>query len=256
MIGRTLIAVLILGICAAVFLMLDIPRDKNDALITPAHAAPAITARDRVIEGRAVGEVVMGSQVVFRIRSAAGGLSPFQRAQVVAHRLELLTGNLLQPEDIATGRVRGQDVVLAEEELVITADSTHARLNRTTPTRLAQQWAGNLKAALEGRPISEKPAVEEPPAEEPVVEEPPAEAPVAEKLVPIISVGDGTRVGAALVSGPSDKVRDVNAVAQIEGTFGTAVRGRVLVPVATEDVIQRISRVPQTSVTALVDIRL
>ncbi len=234
---RTIIlALLIPGLCAGVFLIADMQPGKDSAVIAPAYAGPAVTAREQVIAGTSVGEVVMDGQVIFRIRTPAGGLSPFQRAQVVAQRLDLLTGDGLQVEDITTGRANSQDVVLAEGEVVITADTTHARLNQTTPMELAEQWAGNLESAVEGRPVAERPT--------------------AEKLVPIISVGDGTRIGGALVAGPSDKVADVKAVAQIEGTFGTAVRGRVLVPVSSEDVIQKISRVPQTSVTALVDIKL
>ncbi len=145
-------------------------------------------------------------------------------------------GDTLQPEDITTGRVNGQEVVLAEGEVVVTADQEHARINATTPTALAKFWAQRVVNAVEGRPVEE--------------------TPVGEKVVPIISVGTGTRVGGALVSGSRTRLREVVAVAQIEGQLGTAVRMRALVPVSTEDVVREIRRVPETSVIGLVDIRL
>lgn len=206
------------------------------AVVYPVHAAGAVTAREARIAGISVGEVLFDDQVVFRIRTSAGGYTPFQRAQIVAGRLEELMGDALQPEDITTGRVGGQEVVLAEGKIVVTADEPHARMNRTTPMALANLWAQRLENAVAGRPVTE--------------------TPVAEKVVPIISVGTGTRVGGALVAGARDKVDEVVAVAQIEGRFGAAVRVRALVPVSSENVVERIRRVPGTSVIGLVDIRL
>lgn len=77
-----------------------------------------------------------------------------------------------------------------------------------------------------------------------------------QKVVPIISVGKGVRVGGALVTGSASKVDQVKAVAQVEGSFSKSVRVRILVPVSSENVVQKISRVPGTSVTGLVDIKI
>ena len=223
-------------ISAAVYTVVSTPTTEGGAIISPAYASPAVTARETRLAGRSVGEVLVDGQVVFRIRTSAGGYTPFQRAQIVADRLEVLMGDSLQPEDITTGRVNGQEVVLAEGEVVVTADQEHARINATTPTALAKFWAQRVENAVEGQPVEE--------------------TPVGEKVVPIISVGTGTRVGGALVSGSRTRLDEVVAVAQIEGQLGTAVRMRALVPVSAEDVVREIRRVPETSVIGLVDIRL
>lgn len=202
-----------------------------------AMAAPStVNAQRALLAGAEVGEVLIDGQVVFRIRTSAGGLSPYERAQTVAERLNRLMSKPVQPENIRATVVNSQAVVLMDSEVVITADEEHARLNNTTPIRLAALWALQLRRAVQGLSVTD--------------------TPLAEKVVPIISVGSGTRIGGALVSGNRDRIDDVRAVAQVEGTMGSSVRVRILVPVSTENVVQEIRRVPETSVTGLVDIRL
>lgn len=225
-------AILLAAICISACLAFISP----DSTLPAASGSPAVTARESFLGGSSVGEVLVDDQVVFRIRTSAGGYTPFERAQVIAARLEQLMGDSLQPEDITTGRVRGLEVVLARGEVVVTADPAHALISDTTPIELADLWAQRLENAVAGRPVTE--------------------TPVAQKVVPIISVGSGARVGGALVAGAQDKLDEVKAVAQIEGDFGRSVRVRALIPVSTEDVVQEISRVPETSVIGLVDIRL
>lgn len=75
-----------------------------------------------------------------------------------------------------------------------------------------------------------------------------------QKVVPVISVGSGLRLGGALVTGPKARVQQVTAVAELDGKFGDAVRIRALVPVSTQNFMGNISRVPETSVIGLVNI--
>jgi len=76
------------------------------------------------------------------------------------------------------------------------------------------------------------------------------------KVVPIISGGEGTEVGAAQIMGPPSAVRKVQAVAQIEGRFRPAgVRLRALIPVETKS-ISSIRRVPGVGISGLIDVRL
>ena len=56
----------------------------------------------------------------------------------------------------------------------------------------------------------------------------------ATKVVPIISVGDGSRAGAAQVSGPQSKVDQVKAALIIEQTI-IGVRAKILIPVDNVD---------------------
>ncbi len=80
---------------------------------------------------------------------------------------------------------------------------------------------------------------------------------VPQKIVPIISVGSGLRVGGALVTAPSQaSLKRVVAVGQLEGNFQKSVRVRVLIPVSSQNVVQKITRVPGASVVGLVDIKI
>jgi hypothetical protein len=80
------------------------------------------------------------------------------------------------------------------------------------------------------------------------------------RVVPIVSVGRGTFVGAVQVSGPKQQVDQVKAVAQIEGQakIGSAVRVRGLIPITTRTAtdLGSLSRVKGVGVSALIDVQL
>ena len=217
------------AVCAVLYL----PSSRTS---TPAYAAAAdIRAQQVTVDGRQAGEVLVNQQVVIRLRTSAGGSSPYQRAQEVAQRLQSLMSTSM-PQSIVMKRMNGQYVVVAGSTLIVTADPAEARLNGMTTAGLANSWALRLSSALGVNPVDP--------------------TPVSQKIVPIISIGKGTRVGGALVSGASNRLDEVVAVAQIEGTFGGSVRIRALVPVSTTNVVSNIRRVPQTAVIGLVDIKL
>jgi hypothetical protein len=77
----------------------------------------------------------------------------------------------------------------------------------------------------------------------------------ATKVVPILSVGTGTRIGAAQVSGPRAAVDRTKAVGQIEGEF-QALRVKALVPLDSENPLKGIRRVRGVGVSAIIDLRL
>lgn len=78
----------------------------------------------------------------------------------------------------------------------------------------------------------------------------------ATKVVPIISAGDGTEVGAVQVMGPPSAVNQVNAVAQVEGNFrALGIRIRAMVPVRTRN-ITNIKRIPGVGISGLIDVKL
>lgn len=74
-------------------------------------------------------------------------------------------------------------------------------------------------------------------------------------VVPILSVGSGTAIGAAQVAGPPELVKKVKAVAQIEARVGS-FRGKGLVPVGSTNVKKGLSRVEGVGLSALVDFKL
>ncbi|HEY3297618.1 MAG TPA: hypothetical protein VGK34_03095 [Armatimonadota bacterium] len=75
------------------------------------------------------------------------------------------------------------------------------------------------------------------------------------KVVPIISLGQGFRAGAAQVSGPGTQIDKVKAVAQIETKF-SGVRINILVPVASKSIGKDIKRVSGVGVSAIIDLKL
>ena len=77
------------------------------------------------------------------------------------------------------------------------------------------------------------------------------------KVVPIISIGQGSYVGAVQVSGPATQVEKVKAVAQLEANMsGKTFRIRALVPIESKDIVKDLKRVTGVGVTAIVDVRL
>jgi hypothetical protein len=77
------------------------------------------------------------------------------------------------------------------------------------------------------------------------------------KVVPILSTGTGGYVGAAQVAGPEENVREVKAVAQIElRLLGRRVRAKALIPVHTENLVDKITRVDGVGVSAILDVKL
>jgi hypothetical protein len=75
------------------------------------------------------------------------------------------------------------------------------------------------------------------------------------KVVPIISAGTGTYLGAVQVAGPRTDVDTVKAVAQLEGKL-SRFRVKALIPVDTINPTKSPSRVRNVGVTALVDVKL
>lgn len=76
------------------------------------------------------------------------------------------------------------------------------------------------------------------------------------KVVPIISLGNGTRVGAAQVGGNLRRAVDnTQAVAQLETTF-QGVRATILIPVDSVNPVRQFRRVQGVGVTAIIDARI
>lgn len=76
------------------------------------------------------------------------------------------------------------------------------------------------------------------------------------KVVPIVSIGNGTHIGAAQVGGVSkNAVEQTKAVAQLEGDFNR-IRARALIPIDSENPIKQFRRVQGVGVTAIIDVKL
>ena len=76
------------------------------------------------------------------------------------------------------------------------------------------------------------------------------------KVVPIVSMGDGTRIGAAQIGGTSKaSVDQTQAVAQLETRFH-GIRISILIPIDSLNPLQQFRRVQGIGVTAIIDVKL
>lgn len=76
------------------------------------------------------------------------------------------------------------------------------------------------------------------------------------KVVPIVSMGDGTHIGAAQVGGASQSaVEKTQAVAQIEASF-KGIRIKILVPIDSLNPLKQFRRVQGVGVTAIIDVKI
>ncbi|MEN6371485.1 MAG: hypothetical protein ABFD64_05670 [Armatimonadota bacterium] len=76
------------------------------------------------------------------------------------------------------------------------------------------------------------------------------------KVVPILSIGSGTYVGAAQVAGPPDIVKTVKAVAQGETRIGDNLRAKLFIPVSSTNVLKGVKRVEGVGLSALIDFKI
>lgn len=86
--------------------------------------------------------------VVLRIRESAGGLTATERAETIARRLRRMFEEGLTPRQLRVGAVEGEVAIVWRDQLLLTVDANHARLNRTTPLALARLWRQSLVESL------------------------------------------------------------------------------------------------------------
>lgn len=76
------------------------------------------------------------------------------------------------------------------------------------------------------------------------------------KVVPIVSIGSGTRIGAAQVGGVTkSSVDKTQAVGQLEGEF-SRIRVKALIPIDEINPLKGFRRVQGVGVTAIIDVKL
>jgi hypothetical protein len=77
----------------------------------------------------------------------------------------------------------------------------------------------------------------------------------ATKVVPIISFGNGSYVGAAQVTGPQDLVNQTQAVLQLESDFAGQFHIQALVPIDSKNPVH-FSRVNGVGVSAVIGVQI
>jgi hypothetical protein len=237
-------------------------------------------ARESAVGAAAVGSVHVNGRLVMRLRDTVQGGSGATQAERVARRLNELNGSgRLTADVIRLREVGNAALLLADEDLILAVEPEQARRQSSTPLALARAWRDNLAGALEPGTVAEgdrgATAIREEPrrtdrrrpdarrfeARQDVLRARPAalqrpEEETRSKLVPILTVGSSFRVGVAQVTGPVTRIDEVKAVARLDTDYKDRARIAVLVPVASENVVSNIRRVPRVSVTAVGDLNL
>lgn len=212
---------------------------------TTTTVPPQVTSRAATINNMQVGEVLVGDNVVLRIHQSAGGLTPVQRAGVVANRLStsLAQGNTIN--NVQVGQLNGQAVLMMGNDLLITADRGEANLNNSTPVGLAVAWQRNLQTAFNPGGVTTTVAGSQ--------ESWPAWTNPTTKIVPIIELGTQASLGFAQITGPSERVSQVKAVLQLSAVFEKTARIFAFVPSSE---LTGLNRVQGVAVTALLQYTL
>jgi len=95
------------------------------------------------------GEVIIGQQVILRVRYPAGGMSIDARVDNITSRLNRLLGSRAFDPSLITVHRYGSDYgIMYGDDLIVTADAKTAAFNMTTPEGLANIWAENLKRVI------------------------------------------------------------------------------------------------------------
>ena len=243
---------------------------------------PEAVAERLWVNGDEQGVVNVGEDELLLVRTGAGGLTGYERAMIVAKRInDGLVGGIV-PEDVRGEQEVGMWVVKMGDVTLVTANPDEAEELGLTRAELAAQWANQIVLGLFGSPAPEEIAEEEPGEEvtevlteepvevteevpelaeetveplEEVVEEWQPPEPYRNKIVPILSVLDGTRLGVARINGPRSAVDTVQAVAQLETNYRSALEIDVYVPIATRVPGTTLARVQGVGVTGLADYR-
>jgi hypothetical protein len=95
--------------------------------------------------------VFVGGTPIMRVRVAAGGYTPEQRASYIQNRLNYLLGiGPIFASDITIAPQGDDYLVLVKGHLLFTADSATAQFNDATTRDLAATWADNMRMVLPG----------------------------------------------------------------------------------------------------------
>ena len=242
----------------------------NAIALAEKKAAPAaepelsIEAERTQIGDNTVGDVLINNRLVIRIWQGIDGQNAFDVAQDIAKRIRDSVKAGDGPENLAVGQHNSRTAVLMDERLIAYVDPYHAALNHSTEDNLARVWGANIAEALDAAGVKST----RPPAAQ--AAEAPGTAPkpveqydeawykerYGDKWVPILSVPDGIRIGAARVNGPKDDLRLVQAVAQIETPWKDTLEIDIYVPISTKRPGKTLSRVQGVGVTAIGDFDL
>jgi len=188
-------------------------------------------------------DVFVGGRFALRIPASAGGMSPMQRAQTIADRMNRAFAAGMSWEDMRVSQVKGLWTVCIDTTVIATADRNSARAFRVSTGNLASSWARQTVVALGGQPqmiamqLQPIPVAVAGAREELMVNW--ATSPT--KTLPLLNAATGATIGNVVVGGPSDRLNMANAVAMYEYSADSAIV-RVFVPIRETSTTGTLSR--------------
>ena len=207
----------------------------------PAVIFGAFSCEKELGKGGAIhGQVFHGQREVLDLLTGAGGLNAYERALIVAGRLQDALAAGVKPAQLRVAKVGVFTVLQAGAINLLTVTSEEATAQGLTVGALAQAWLASISAAFSAPPeIALTPTVVTPPA------------PTAtDKLVPVLDAG-GVKLGLARVHGPALAIAQVTSVARVGADYQNALPFGAYVPVATEAPGDTLARIPGVYVTDL-----
>jgi len=215
----------------------------------PAAAAdlPSAWVETVTVAGLEGGRVTVAGQEVAVMVTASGDYTGRGRADIVASRINQQIADGLDPEDVIVQSNGGLYSIEARGNTLVTVMAADAQALGESARTLARRWAGNLREALGGsRGDDDKDAGG---AWQP-------SEPYTDKIVPIVSLLQGTRLGVARINGPRSRVNQAQAVAQFDMDFSNFLEIDLYVPISTRSPGKVLDRVQGVGVTGLGDLRL
>lgn len=160
-------------------------------------------------------DVFINGVFAMRIPASAGGLSPEQRADRIADRLNQAFASGLTWQDAQVQQRNGLWTVNIGDNLIATADINSARAFGTQTGQLASRWARQSVIAMGGQPqmIAQQlmPVTVAVAGSQQELGANWSVSPV--RSLPLINVADGQQVGTIAVAGPQNQVNRANSVA-------------------------------------------
>jgi len=105
--------------------------------------------REKAVPGAIFGEILVNSEPVFEIQTAAGGLTAVERAEIIAKRLQVMIIDGLEPYEIEIGKVNNQVVIgTSKGAIILTVTDEAAKREGMTPESMAEHKGKILKEAL------------------------------------------------------------------------------------------------------------
>lgn len=228
--------------------------EVSSCLFSTAQAAELPQARVEAIQEEEVdieaGRVVVDDQELLILAAPIGGFSGYERALIVADRLNRLLQAGAKAKDLVISESDGMPVIKVQDRVLVSITAADGQLLNESPQRLAAQWADNIRAVLGNGEEAAAETTQAVLAEAEIWR--PAE-PYDEKYVPILSLLEGTRIGVARINGPRSRVKEVQAVTQFSINFRKVLEIDIYVPVRVSGSLDRVQGV---GVTGLGDLKL